>query len=162
MANLLRVLVSTRAASSFLKSRTVSSPALGLCAETKILDFRSNCRGFITQAQFHSSRPVPKDCPQPPQSPLEHASAKPSPATLASNPIPKTDYKPSTLLLVLRRIALAYLLSMSLCLAWTGVNGWYLVLNGRGDEVDERSPLMIVWDATRWPADVSRRLLRGS
>jgi hypothetical protein len=158
MAKLAPVLVFHGAASSLLKSWTLSSTAIGLRANTNFLEFPSKSHPFITRAQFHCSRPVPKDHPQPPP---EHP-AEPGPTSIEFNPIPKTDYKPWTLLLVLRRIALAYLLSISLCLAWTGVNGWYLVLNGRGDEVDERSPLRIVWDATRWPVDVSRRLLRGS
>jgi hypothetical protein len=73
---------------------------------------------------------------------------------------PKTDLKHSAFVFILRRTALAYLFSISLCLAWSGVNGWYLVLNGRGEEVDERSPLRIVWDSTRWPVDAARHLLR--
>lgn len=108
---------------------------------------------LLLRAPFGTSHRLCQDRPQPPP----EAPARPNPGRANSDP----THALSSPLLILRRITLAYLFSISACLGWSGIMGWYLVLNGRGDEVDERSPLRIAWDATRWPVDVSRRLLKG-
>ena len=62
-------------------------------------------------------------------------------------------------LVILQRMVLAYLSGISLCLAWSAAQGWYLVLNNRGEELDDRTPLSIAWHATLWPIDACRRVL---
>ena len=138
--------------------KTFSDP-LRPRARTTFPAVRSNSHSRIIRAHFHRSHFAKTHQPRiPPEAPAQQ------PIPISGSDLghglktthPKPSTAPTLLVLVLRRTALAYLLSISLCLAWTGVSGWYLVLNGRGDEVDERSPLRIVWDATRWPVDAVR------
>ena len=119
-------------------------------------NLRRTSRRLILRTQFHCSDITKRNYSQNrPEAPTESI-----PRSNGAGPSPNANHKHSTLALILRRTALAYLLSISLCLAWSGINGWYLVLNGRGEEVDERSPLRIAWDSTRWPVDAARRLLK--
>ena len=118
------------------------------------LDVRPNAHSLILQAHLHCSHSAKKDLPQIPSESPTHP-----PISLGNESGP--PHQPHTILLILQRTALAYLLSISLCLAWTGINGWYLVLNGQADKVDERSPLRIVWDATRWPVDAASGLFES-
>ena len=119
-------------------------------------NLRRTSQRLILRVQFHCSDVTKRDYSQN----RPEASTESIPRSNGAGPSPNADPKHSTLALILRRTALAYLLSISLCLAWSGINGWYLVLNGRGEEVDERSPLRIAWDSTRWPVDAARRLLK--
>ena len=115
-------------------------------------------RRLILRAQFHCLDITKRRYSQNrPEAPTESI-----PERNGAGPSPKADLKHSAFVLILRRTALIYLLSISLCLTWSGVNGWYLVLNGRGEEVDERSPLRIVWDSTRWLVGAARRWLKES
>jgi hypothetical protein len=117
---------------------------------------RRPSRRLTFRAQLHCWNIIKRDYSQTgPEAPTES-----TPRSNGAGPNSKADRKHSTLVLILRRTALAYLFSISLYLAWTAINGWYLVLNGRGEELDERSPLRIVWDSTRWPVDAARRLLK--
>ena len=139
-----------------LSTSRKTSATLRSYARPIYFGFGQKPQPLVRQAQFRFSHPIKKNHSQtPPEAPTQ-----PIPVSNEVDPISKTEPKPSTLLLILQRTALAYLLSISICLAWTGINGWYLVLNGRRDEVDERSPLRIVWDITRWPVDAARRLLK--
>jgi hypothetical protein len=158
MENRIRALLFHRIAYPLSMNRKKFSIALAPPTKTALLSSQSKSQPFIIRTQFHCSRSIWSD--RPPHPPRPEAPAEPISGSTASEPIPGTDHKPSTQLLVLQRIALAYLLGISLCLAWTGISGWYLVLNGRGDEVDGRSPLRIVWDATRWPVDTAKRMFK--
>jgi hypothetical protein len=121
-------------------------------------NLRPTSRRLILRAQLHCSDIMKRDHSQ--NRPAAPTESIPRGNGDGASPGPNADRKYSTLALILRRTALAYLLSISLCLAWSGINGWYLVLNGRGEEADERSPLRIAWDSTRWPVDAARRLLK--
>lgn len=115
-------------------------------------------RRLTLRAQFHCSDIIKRGYSQN----RPEAPTKSTPRRYGAGLSSKADLKHSALILILRRTALIYLFSISLCLVWSGINGWYLVLNGRGEEVDERSPLRIVWDFTRWPVGVARRWLKES
>src|ERR1700722_17028760 len=95
-------------------------------------NLRRTSRRLILRAQFHCLDTTKRDYSQN----RPEVQTESIPRSNGAGPSPNADRKHSTLALILRRTALAYLLSISLCLAWSGINGWYLVLNGRGREVE--------------------------
>ncbi len=118
--------------------------------------------GFSSDPRFEQTRrfsiyPGPSDRSLSSSRPEQRPQRAGGPSAPTSTP--RQAKKSTRLLLLLQRTAFAYLLGISLCLAWSAARGWYLVLNDRGDELDGRSPLRIAWDATRWPVDACSRLL---
>jgi hypothetical protein len=158
MANLTRIL--HRVADPLSTSCKTSSITLGPHATTTFLDFRSKSQPLVIRARFRCLHHVKQDHSPPKTTPKDQS--KYIPGRPGVDEIPRPAQQISTPLLILQRIALAYLLSISACLAYAGVQGWYLVLNGRAEEVEDRTPLSVVWGATRWPVDATRSLLSGS
>lgn len=98
---------------------------------------------------------------EPTHRPQQQQDEQHNPRNLGLNQTTEMSKISTPLLGILRRTTFVYLLSVSLCLAWSAAQGWYLILKGRGEEVDDRTPLRIAWDATCWPIDACRRLLGG-
>ena len=165
MANLARWPLFHRLACSLSLNRRTCLGSSGRRRMASSDEHRPQSQPLITRAYFRISHPV--RIPSPPhtdpklqqQQQSKHIPGRPGVSEIE---IPGATPKISTPLLIFQRVALVYMLSMAACLAYTGVHGWYLVLNGRGDEVEDQTPLSVVWDATRWPVDATRRLLSAS
>jgi hypothetical protein len=162
MANLARWPLFHRPACSLSLNRRICLGSSGRRRMTSSDEHRPQSQPFIPRAHFRFSHrvrtPSPSKGDPKQQQQSKHIPGRPGASEIE---IPGATPKISTPLLIFQRAALVYMLSMAACLAYTGVHGWYLVLNGRGDEVEDQTPLSVVWDATRWPVDATRRLLSG-
>ena len=158
MAILSRARLFNRVAYPLSRSWKTTSCFLGPRRRITFVDFHPGSHFLVLRAHLRFQHQLPKVHPQS----QSDAPARPIAESRKASPTAKVDPNSSTLLLILQRAVLAYLVYISLCLAWTGISGWYLVLSGRGEEVDERSPLRIIQDATRWPVDAARRLVEKS
>jgi hypothetical protein len=119
MANLTRIL--HRVADPLSTSCKTSSITLGPHATTTFLDFRSKSQPLVIRARFRCLHHVKQDHSPPKTTPKDQS--KYIPGRPGVDEIPRPAQQISTPLLILQRIALAYLLSISACLAYAGVPG---------------------------------------